>query len=345
MARGAVVRLPATASSNTASQARTPLQAPATSTYHPPCGVWGSAPLPKSWLQPYCLSLFLLLALLCPPAARAAVSIVDDAGQTITLAAPAQRIIPLYSALSETLAAMGCTPRIVARTAADTTLPESLPSIGTHMRPNLELVAGLAPDLAVQMEGREEAAQTAERLGRLGIPVARFRVASFAELFSCITRLGVLTGEKEAAAALVRDMQRRLAAVKEKTVGLSRTPSVFFEVRYPNLLGAGGGSMVNEIISAAGGRNCLAAYPEKLVRLSEEMLILMNPDLYLLQQGAMNKNPQPPGERGHFSGLKAVRNGFVFLVPEERFSRPGPQSVDAVEELSGHFLQWNAGNK
>ena len=267
-------------------------------------------------------------------------SIVDDAGQTITLPAPAKRIIPLYAALGENLVAMGLGDRIVGRTVSDDSLPATLPVIGTHMRPNLELVAGLQPDLVVMLEGREEAGLAAEAIAKAGIPVARFRIASFADLFSCIERLGALTDEAPAAQKLVLDMRQRLDAIKKSTAGLTRAPSVFFEVRYPNLLGAGGGSMLTDIISAAGGQNCLAGYSDRMVRLNEETLALMNPDVYLVQQGAMNKTPVPLDERPHFRALKAVQNRTVFMVDESRFSRPGPQSVDAAEELAGMFLQW-----
>jgi iron complex transport system substrate-binding protein len=208
------------------------------------------------------------------------------------------------------------------------------------MRPNQELIVGLSPDLVLQFEGREEAGLAAESLIRLGIPVARFRASSFAELFSCVEKLGVLTGEAQKAKNLRADMQKRLEAVKEKTKLLPVRPKVFFEVRYPNLLGAGAGSMVNDIILAAGGENILARHPERMVRLSEEALALGNPDVYLVQRGAMNKDPVPPGQRPHFRGLAAVRQGFVREVPESLYSRTGPQSVAAVEDLAAYINLW-----
>ena len=58
------------------------------------------------------------------------------------------------------------------------------------------------------------------------------------------------------------------------------------------------------------------------------------PEAYILQRGPMNPAPQPPEQRAHFQGLKAVRQGRVLVVEEERFARPGPASVDAVEELA-----------
>lgn len=274
--------------------------------------------------------------------ARAEVRIVDDSGGAIVLERPAQRIIPLYAALGESLVAMGLSERIVAGTVSDDSLPGSLPRVGTHMRPNLELIAGLKPDLVVQFEGRSEAGQLAESLNRLGIPVARFRIGSFAELFSCLDRLGVLTGEETKAEKLAASMRARLEQVRSQMSSFVKKPGIFFEIRYPNLLGAGGGSMLTDIIAAAGGENCLQTYQERMVRLSEETLTVLNPDIYLVQQGAMNKNPVSLKDRSHFRTLKAVADGQVFLVPESRFSRPGPQSVDAVEELAGIILEWQA---
>lgn len=123
------------------------------------------------------------------------------------------------------------------------------------------------------LEGREEAGPAAEAIAKAGIPVARFRIASFADLFSCITRLGALTDEAPAAQKLVLGMRQRLDAVKESTAGLPRAPLVFYALP-PNLLGAGGGSMLTDIISAAGGQNCLAGYNDRMVRLNEEALAL-----------------------------------------------------------------------
>ncbi|MDL2317038.1 helical backbone metal receptor, partial [Desulfovibrio sp. OttesenSCG-928-A18] len=263
--------------------------------------------------------------------------ITDDAGQSVTLPGPARRIVPLYSALAQILTELGAGERIVARTAADTVLPDELPVIGTHMRPNFELIVGLRPDLVVQLEGREEAGLAAQRLRELGIPVARFRISSFAELFSCIERLGVLAGKEEAAAALLAGFRADLALLEEQKAMFARLgppPTVFFEVRYPNLLGAGGGNMLTDIARRAGAVNCLEQYPDRLVRLSEERLIAFNPDMYIVLEGPMNKNPLPVSARPHFRGLDAVQGGCLFTAREEIYSRPGAGSIRAARELA-----------
>ena len=119
------------------------------------------------------------------------IQIVDDQGKGITLPHPARRIIALYGAYNEILAAMGLEDRLVGRTKADA-LPSSIltkPSIGTHMRPNIELILGLKPDLIVQSAGRRDAMLIVEQLRKEGLHVAVFRPENFDELFSVIKRL------------------------------------------------------------------------------------------------------------------------------------------------------------
>ena len=121
-------------------------------------------------------------------------------------------------------------------------------------------------------------------------------------------------------------------------------PSIFSAVRYPNLLGPGGHSILADIIHTAGGENSLGGYKDKFVRLDEEMLFSLNPDIYLVQEGAMNKNPLHPKEREHFLALEAVRSGSVLLAPEDLFSRPGPSSIMAAELLGIYMRIWDAHN-
>ena len=69
------------------------------------------------------------------------------------------------------------------------------------------------------------------------------------------------------------------------------------------------------------------------MRLSEEELIRLNPDVYLVQKGPMNPDPSPPGDRPHFQTLAAVIAERTHVVDEKVFSRPGPRNLDAAEEL------------
>lgn len=260
--------------------------------------------------------------------------VTDDMGEQVCLEHPARRIIALYGALNETLLALDLGDRLVARTRADTE-PVSLaalPSIGTHMRPNAEMILGLAPDLVLQMGGRKEALESVRQLRDLGVSTAFFKATDFEELFSVIRRLGVLTGAQTKARELEQAMRDRLGRVAAALPPDGKRTSVVFEVRYPNLLGAGKGGMVHAVLEAAGARNCVSAQ-KKFLRLGEEELIRLDPDAYIVQRGPMNPAPLALSERPHYAVLSAVRNGRVLVVDERKYSRPGPRSVEAVEEL------------
>ncbi len=260
-------------------------------------------------------------------------TVTDDLGRAVVLDAPARRIVALYGAYNELLAAMGLADRIVARTEADAEPPAIalLPVIGTHMRPNLERVLAVKPDLVLQMDGRGEAREAADRLAGLGVPVAVFAINDFPGLFSVIERLGRLTGRPGEAAALAGNLRRRLDAVPRQA-GCLR-PLVFFEARSGSLLAAGKGSMVDAVITAAGGDNAVTA-DKRLARLTDEELLRLAPEVCLTQRGPMNPEARPMSDRPEYASLPCVRSGRAVVVDEAVFSRPGPRSVDAVEELA-----------
>ena len=279
------------------------------------------------------------ITLVTPTAFSAAeVRVTDDLGQVIALKEPAQRIISLYGAYSEILFAIGAGDRLVARTRADRFPPSILdkPSVGTHLRPNMELVLGLQPDLIIHAVGRKHGHEVIRQIQQKGLTVAVFQPRNFAELFSVIDRLGILTGEEANAQELVNGQSSRLRKIDLRLAKSKDRPKVFFEVRYPNLLGAGQGSIVNDVILKAGGLNCLPN-EKKLVRINIETLIDYDPDVYVVQEGPMNRNPGSPESRPNFQVLKAVQQGRVFFVDEYVFSRPGPRSVEAVEKLAAYL--------
>lgn len=271
--------------------------------------------------------------LLAAPARSQGPAVVDDLGNGVALPAPARRVVPLYGAFVDILAGMALADRIVARTEADPAPADGpdLPVIGTHMRPNIERVLAVRPDLVLQMDGRGEARESAARLAGLGIPTAVFAVSDFQTLFSAIDRIGVLCGDETAAGKLREALTGRLAAVARPA---GPPPRVFFEVRSGSLLAAGNASMASAVITAAGGVNAVAA-KDKIVRLSDEELLRLAPDVCLTQRGPMNPEARSMAERPEYATLPCVRNGRAFVVDEALFSRPGPGSVTAVETLAG----------
>ncbi|OGR31180.1 MAG: hypothetical protein A2139_12320 [Desulfobacca sp. RBG_16_60_12] len=271
-----------------------------------------------------------MIFLICVPHHLNAAQITDDRDAAVALAAPPQRIISLYGGLTEILSALGVADRVVARIQGDETIP-GIPTVGTHLQPNVEMILALKPDLVLQ-GGVAKGMPALKRLEAAQVPVAMFAPHDFAGLFSTITRLGALTGRVEGAFALTRSMEAKLAEVAKRVANRPR-PRVFFEVRELNLLAAGQGSLVNDIITRAGGENIVTS-PQKLTLYSLEALIQANPEVYIIQKGPMNRSPEDIYARPYFQELKAVKTRRVLLVDENLYSRPGPRSAEAVEQLA-----------
>jgi iron complex transport system substrate-binding protein len=174
---------------------------------------WGFRP--GLWLG-LCLCLFC-----CSVLPARALELVDSRGVTVRLERPAQRIIALYGAFNEILLALDARETLVARTAADAAIPglQDLPAVGTHMRPNAELVAARQPDVVLQLAGRQEVLTQTEALEAVGIPVLVYEMQSFEQLFAVTRALGRLTGRETRAEALVADWQRRLAVLEQRYAG------------------------------------------------------------------------------------------------------------------------------
>ena len=264
------------------------------------------------------LVVFLLSLFLCTEAF--AVQVTDATGASVTVH-NARRIVPLYAAFTDILDALGALDLVVARTKADRKCP-NLPAVGTHMRPSLERIMALKPDLVLQLHGRAEAHDQTDFLRRFGIPVLELELSSFEDLWLATRRIGQAIGHPERAELCVANWQKRLAQSTEK-----RGLRVVYEVRYPNLLVAGGGNIVSDIIRCAGCENAVTS-PKKFVRLSDEALFALNPDVYIIQTGPMNPDPVPLSERPGWGALR-VAQGKVITVQEDLFSRPGPGALDA----------------
>ncbi len=262
------------------------------------------------------------------------IRIVDDTGHELVLKEPATRILALYGALSELLLELNMGHSLVGRTAADANIEglKHLRAVGTHMRPNAEIILSLKPQVVLQFLGRTEAESFGLGLRRHGLNVLFFRLQTFEDMFRVIKKLGQLTGKELEAEALVTSYQKRLGHVRS-VVQYERRVPVFYEVRYPNLLGAGRQSMAHDIILMSGGHNVINT-DERIVRINEEELLRLDPESYIVQVGPMNPAPMPMKERPHFALLSAVKNNKILEVKELAFARPGPKAVDTVEMLA-----------
>ena len=156
----------------------------------------------------------LLLALcLFSAQAMAAISVQDDAGNTVTLPKPAQRIVTLAPHVTELVFAAGGGARIVGTVSYSDFPPaaKSIPQVGDNRQIDIERVLALKPDLIlVWLHGNAQ--RQLDQLRALGIPLFYSEPRKLDDIADSIARIGRLLGTEQAA-------QAAAAGLRQKQIG------------------------------------------------------------------------------------------------------------------------------
>src|SRR5437868_12883650 len=149
--------------------------------------------------------------------AGAAVSVVDDAGQTVTLDQPARRVISLAPHVTEMLYAAGGGSRIVGTVSYSDYPPQArdIPRVGDNKALDLERIAALKPDLIVVWR-HGNAQKQSDRLKSLGLPLFYSEPRRLDDIPRDIEKLGTLLGT-DAIAGAAASAFRQQADVLRKT--------------------------------------------------------------------------------------------------------------------------------
>jgi iron complex transport system substrate-binding protein len=266
--------------------------------------------------------------------ADTAIAVVDDAGRTIELRGPAQRVISLIPAQTEIITLLAGTDVLVARTRwdIDPALAE-LPSIGNALTPSVEWLAARRPDLVIAWPDAQSR-DVVQRLSDIGIPVYASRVESIAEIRSVIERLGVLLGRTERADSLIAAIDAQLDSVRSLVAGRPR-PSVLYLLNVSPPMAAGPGTFVDELIDLAGGTNVFSDLRQLWPQVSLEEIVRRQPDVIVRPSENALTDPlagiaSQPGWRE----LAAVRERRVYGVSPYFYNRPGAGVGEAARGLA-----------
>ena len=173
------------------------------------------------------------------------------------------RIMSLVPALTEMVFAIGAGDRVVAVSSYDEDPPQvrALPRVGALLDPDVERIIALRPDL-VLLYGSQTDLMT--QLTRASIPYFEYRHGGLAGVTDNHPRARSARRARstQAAMQLARDIERRLAALRQRTAGLKkpRTLLVFGRERgsLRNIYASGGRGFLHDMLEAAGGINVFA---------------------------------------------------------------------------------------
>jgi iron complex transport system substrate-binding protein len=259
-------------------------------------------------------------------------AVADDFGDSVALGTTTHpaRIVSLSPATTDLLFAIGAGPRLVGRTHWDL-WPDSarlIPDLGAGLRPNVEAVLAVHPDLVVLYASRDDRSAAAQ-LRAAGVAVVALRTDRIADFRRTALLLGRAIGEPERAAETVDSVDKSLDRVRAATRSLPH-PTVFWHIWDEPVITIGSGSFQSELLDIAGARNVYGDDPRPSLQVSLEDIVRRNPDLILAgPTGAARIRSS-----ARWQAIPAVRRGKIVVIDTSLVGRPSVRLGEAAAEVA-----------
>jgi iron complex transport system substrate-binding protein len=260
---------------------------------------------------------------------------------TVSVQVPPRRIVSLVPALTEMVFAIGAGDRVIAVSSYDEDPPEvrKLPKVGALLDPDVERIIAMRADL-VLLYGSQTDLMT--QLTRASIPFYEYRHGGLAAVTATIRALGQRLGQTASADDVANGIERRIAALRQRTASLKkpRTLLVFTRERgsLRNIYASGGRGFLHEMLEAAGGVNVLADIDAESVQASIELILARAPDVILELRAEDIPSPQQqPAEINSWrtlASIPAVRNNRLYFLPGRNYVVPGPRIAESAEAMA-----------
>ena len=271
--------------------------------------------------------------------------IIDDTGTIVNILQEPQRIISAAPSSTEILFALGLGDKVVGVTDYANYPEEAtkVEKIGKMTPLNLEKIASLQPDLILAFGGFQ--LKEIPRLRELGFNVLVIEPLTIKETLKSINMVGKACGVPERSSVLVKDLLQRINKIKSKVskIAISKRPKVFIGGTYETIYTPGEGTLLNELITLAGGLNIAASLPG-WAKVSPEFVAEAEPDIIIIPVGAMNPGEESKikeniSNRAGWSNIPAIKTQSIFIANEDLFYRAGPRLIDGLEKLYEIFYE------
>lgn len=263
-----------------------------------------------------------------------AVTVQDDAGRSVTLAAPARRIVSLAPNLTEVTYAVGAGGQMVGAVSYSDYPAQAklLPRVGGYDALDMEAVAALRPDLVVMWQTGNPAG-TREQLEKLGLTVFVSEPRRLTDIPATLQRLGVLTGHDQQGQAAAAAFRTRLEKLRARYAG--RPPvRVFYEIWGSPLMTVNGQHLISDVLGLCGGRNVFGSLPVLAPTVSAEAVLSADPDA-IIASGMDARRPAWLDDWQRWPRLKAVRSGNLFFIDPDIINRHTPRILEGAEQVCG----------
>lgn len=277
-----------------------------------------------------------------PPATqtdRFPVTVTTPNGASVTIAKQPHRIISLSPSATEMLFAIGAGAQVVA-VDDQSNYPSTAPTTKlSGFQPNIEAIASYAPDLVV---AADDTAGLVHGVQALGVPILIEPAAKkIADTYTQIQQLGIVTGHRADADAVVKKMRSDLAGIVASIPKPARLLKVYHELD-DTYYSATSNTFIGQVYALLGLKNIAdgAAATSDYPQLSAEYIVASSPDLIVLADTkCCHQDASTVSARAGWSSIAAVRSGQVVNVDDDIASRWGPRVIDFLRVIAPHVRQ------
>jgi ABC-type Fe3+-hydroxamate transport system substrate-binding protein len=256
--------------------------------------------------------------------------LIDDLQRPVTLPAPPQRIVSLVPSVTELVCALGHATSLIGCTQYCTepsAVVRDLARVGGTKSPDIDRIAGLAPDL-VLVNSEENRREDFQELIDWGITVWVSFPRTVAEAGQSIRRLGVALDAAGLAERMADDID---AAVCGSATSARR---VFCPIWRKPWMSFNRDTYAHDLVQCAGGLNVCAGAEARYPIVELAAIAALDPEIVLLPD-----EPYPFAEkhRAYLQGLAstaAMRDRRVHFIDGKALFWYGPRTAAGLRSIA-----------
>jgi len=282
------------------------------------------------------MRLLLLLLFSVAQFVCAEIRLVDDNGDELVLAQPAQRIISLAPNITEVLFHIGAGAQIVG---ADeySNYPEAakqIQRVNNHAAANYELILSLEPDLVIAWQSGN-GDKIIDPLRKLGFPVFVVETREIDQIPGLFHRFGQLSGHEVIAQQRIDEFTQRLNSLRNAQADKS-VIKTFYQIWHEPLITLNGQHMVSDVIRLCGGVNVFADAIPLVPYINIESVVAADPEV-IIAGGSEPDQPDGFGWWQQWAGISAVQNQHIYLIPSDLMQRHSDRILEGARMMCDYL--------
>jgi len=267
----------------------------------------------------------------------APLSLIDDRGRRIRLDHFADRIVSLSPSITELVFSAGAGSKLVgaSRYSDYPDGAKSVPEVGDASGLDFERILALKPDLVIAWHSGNSGADI-RKLEKLGLTVFAAEAAQLEDIPRLLRMAGALAGSSAQAESAARAYEEELQQIKRR-YGKRNKISVFQLIWDQPLMTINAHHMASDIINICGGINVFASTPSLTQVVSEEDLLMADPDAIISSVSLELGESESRARSRRFSQTNAIRNNYIFFVQPDLINRQTVRTLAGASAVCAHL--------